>query len=165
MEDNFVNNQVSKAKVSTKAIKVKKGWFKGFIINRLTILIIGGILGLIGGYFIFVYYGIGTQKVVISAEQIAQQKLMDEYIANMSKLMILPKGEVPVMATVTNAENLAKDQVFYADAQNGDIIFVYEKAMKAIIYNPTKNIIVNVGPVYYKDDTNTPPAPIEEEEQ
>ncbi len=66
---------------------------------------------------------------------------------DVSNLMLLPEGELPVMATVTNAEDLKKEQAFYADVLNGDKVLIYVQNQKAIIYSPSRDVIVNVGPV------------------
>jgi hypothetical protein len=64
-------------------------------------------------------------------------------VALVGKLVILPEGEEPVLATVTDKEKL-KDQPVFAKAENGDKILIYSIAQKAYIYNPTKNVIVDV---------------------
>jgi hypothetical protein len=71
------------------------------------------------------------------------------------KLIVLPQGEDPVIATVKDAQALAKDSEFYKDAQNGDKLFIYQKARKAIIYRESQNILVNVGPIFFNNETNT----------
>lgn len=67
-------------------------------------------------------------------------------VALVGKLVILPEGEEPVLATVTDKEKL-KDQPVFAKAENGDKILIYSAAQKAYIYNPTNNLIVDVVPV------------------
>jgi len=75
-------------------------------------------------------------------------------VALVGKLVILPEGEEPVMATVTDKEKL-KDQPVFAKAENGDKILIYSIAQKAYIYNPTKNVIVDVVPVNIGDGSIT----------
>lgn len=61
-----------------------------------------------------------------------------------SKLMLLPPEE-PVVATVREAEALRKEQPFYANVSNGDQLLLFPKARQAVIYSPSRNIIVNAG--------------------
>ena len=75
-------------------------------------------------------------------------------VALVEKLVILPEGEEPVLATVTDKEKL-KDQPVFAKAENGDKILIYSIAQKAYIYNPTKNVIVDVVPVNIGDGSIT----------
>ncbi|MFZ3069492.1 MAG: LytR C-terminal domain-containing protein [Microgenomates group bacterium] len=75
-------------------------------------------------------------------------------VALVGKLVILPEGEEPVMATVTDKEKL-KDQPVFAKAENGDKILIYSIAQKAYIYNPTRNVIVDVVPVNTGDGSIT----------
>jgi len=70
-----------------------------------------------------------------------------------SALMDLPQDETPTVATVLDVEKL-KDQPFFKNAQNGDKILVYTKAMKAILYRPETNKIIEVMPLVI-DDTGT----------
>ena len=69
--------------------------------------------------------------------------------------MILPDNELPQMAEIRDATLAAKEQPFYAGAQNGDKILIYVSLRKAIIYSPTRDIIVNVGPVYMDNPAST----------
>ena len=87
-----------------------------------------------------------------------QQAQVKDLIAKVGKLIILPTGEEPVVATINDAASLIKDQVFYKGAQNGDIVLVYQKASKAIVYSPTRNVIVNVGPIFLQDQQAQTPA-------
>jgi len=144
--------QATKAKVVSKSAKIHGNLLKRFFLNRMTVLIMGVVIGFFVGYFAPISHRDDAAKLSgIAAQQAEQQKLMTQYVSSVSKLMILPKGEEPVMATITDAKSLAKDQVFYTNAQNGDVVLVYQKAMQAIIYSPTRNVIVNVGPVYYQN--------------
>lgn len=82
------------------------------------------------------------------AQQEVYQKEIKDVVKQVSKLIILPAGE-PNMATIKDAVALAKQQPFFKDAKNGDKILIYKN--KAIIFRPTQNILVNVGPVYAQD--------------
>jgi len=62
------------------------------------------------------------------------------------KLMVLPEGETPTIATVSDPDKL-KDQAFFAHAKTGDKVLIYAKAKKAILYSPTDNRIVEVAAI------------------
>lgn len=67
-------------------------------------------------------------------------------IAKVEKLIELPQGETPTIATVENRNDLAK-QTFFARSKNGDKVLVYQGAKKAFLYRPSTNRIIEVGTV------------------
>lgn len=64
---------------------------------------------------------------------------------------VLPTNETPVLATVTDSTKL--ETPFLKQAKNGDKILLYQKNALAIIYRPSIDRIVAVGPV----TIDTPP--------
>jgi hypothetical protein len=62
------------------------------------------------------------------------------------KLIVLPQEE-PVMALVTNADQLIAEQPFYQGVSNGDVLIIYPQARKAILYSYKNKKLINVGPV------------------
>jgi len=67
-------------------------------------------------------------------------------VTKVGKLMLLPTGENPTYGTVQDISKL-KGQTFFAKAQNGDEILIYEMAKLSILYRSSINKIVNVGPL------------------
>ena len=78
--------------------------------------------------------------------QRAAQQETQKLLASVSKLIVLPEGEAPTIATVTDPERL-KDQPFFANAKTGDKVLIYTNARKAILYSPDQNKIVEVAPI------------------
>ncbi len=74
-----------------------------------------------------------------------------------SKLMVLPQGE-PIMATVVDASVLKSQQQFFNNAEDGDQLLIFPDSAQAIIYSPSRNRIVNVGPIQYGGDQAGQPA-------
>jgi len=109
---------------------------------------------LVGGSSLFLWNLYMVKNPSISANQM-QQAQIKELIAKVGKLILLPTGEEPVIATINDASTLIKEQPFYKGAVNGDVVIVYQKAAKAIVYSPSRNLIVNVGPIVLPDQ----PAP------
>lgn len=62
------------------------------------------------------------------------------------KFMDLPEGETPDLAKVSNKEKL-ESQPFFQKAQNGDVVLIYLKAKKAILYRPSTNRVIDMVPL------------------
>ena len=108
------------------------------------LLIVLGVIVLVLGIMAFYFYRQYT-NIKKNPNQVAQAET-NQLVSQVGKLIDLPKDETPTVATVIDKSKLA-DQPFFANAQNGDKILIYTKAKKAIVYRPTKNILVNVGPI------------------
>lgn len=77
-------------------------------------------------------------------------------VGGVSKYMFLPEGDEPVLATVTDAKALITQQAFFAGSVNGDQLLLYPKNLKAIIWSPSREKIVNVGPIQQQGEQLTP---------
>ena len=87
-----------------------------------------------------------AQKAATNPTESAQKEA-EKLIAAVSKIMELPEGEVPTVATVSDEDKLKENQ-FLARAKNGDKILIYkDQVKKAIIYRPSTGKIVDVGAV------------------
>lgn len=69
-----------------------------------------------------------------------------EMVERVGKLMLLPEDEQPTLATVSDLSSL-EGQVFFANAELGDIVLMYPKASRAILYSPSRNKIIEVAPI------------------
>lgn len=79
-----------------------------------------------------------------------QVKDLQKTIAKVSRLIVLPTDEQPTLATVSDIEKL-KDQPFFTNAKNGDKVLIYPRSLKAILYSPSQDKIIEVSSV------NVPP--------
>lgn len=69
-----------------------------------------------------------------------------DLVQKVGKILVLPTGEQPTIATVTDVEKL-RSQPFFTNAKLGDKVLIYTNARKAILYNPTDNKVVEVAPL------------------
>lgn len=93
------------------------------------------------------------------------QAEVDKLVSQIGKLMVLPEGEQPTVATVTDVEKL-KDQPFFAKAENGNKVLIYTGAKKAILFDQAANKIIEVAPINIGDSTKSQqsrpaPAPVQ----
>lgn len=68
-----------------------------------------------------------------------------------SKHMVLPKDETPALVTVTDPSKLTTE--FLKGTEVGDKVLIYQTNEKAIIYRPSLDRIIDVGPVVIDDVT------------
>lgn len=92
-----------------------------------------------------VYFYIQLSELKKNPQAIAQKEVQ-ALVLKVSRLIVLPEGETPTMATITDSEKL-KDQPFFSKAQKGDKVLIYTNARKAVLYNPTTDKIVEVAPL------------------
>lgn len=123
---------------------------KGIRVRKTTFFIII-IIAIAGLYGCFHYYN--KYKALTTDPNAEAQKMTMELVGVLGKLMELPADETPTVATISDKEKLA-GQVFFKNAENGDILFAYTNAMKAILYRPTTNKIINVAPISINQPQN-----------
>lgn len=119
----------------------------------ISILVVAiGALGL-AGYF---YYQLALAKQ--NPQAVAQEET-ESLVAKVSALVVLPEGEAPTIATVSDPAAL-KDQAFFTLAQKGDKVLIYAQAKKAILYSVSMNKILEIAPLNIGDKTtNVTKAP------
>lgn len=112
-------------------------------IKQHILVILVGVVVLSSGTAVYFYNQYSGLKQ--DPDKLAQEDV-NKVVAQVSKLIVLPEGETPTLATVTDLEKL-KDQPFFAKAKTGDKVLIYANAKKAILYNPESNKIVEVAPI------------------
>ena len=112
--------------------------------------IVFGTLGIIilagGGYFSWQFTKKSEVDKLPFLEKVtgpeAEKKAVD-IAYEVAKLIELPAGETPSLATVTGVETL-RNQEFYRNAQDGDKVLIYQKAHMAYLYRPSTGKLINV---------------------
>lgn len=111
------------------------------VINIIITIIILIALG-IGGYS---YYKFRKADSNNSSTNQTNPELKN-LINKVSKLYLLPEGEIPTIATVTDPASL-KNKSFFNLAEKGDKVLIYSKAGRAILYRPTIDRIIEVSSI------------------
>ena len=130
---------------------------KGF--SRITIIFAGVILAFIifvPSYYFYSKYN-QAQKLLKDPSYLQKQEVSN-LEKMVGKLIDLPQGEDPTIATVSDKDKLSK-QPFFAKAENGDKVLIYTKAKKAILYRPSSDKIIEVGPVTIGDSQSQEASP------
>ena len=149
MENTFTKDAEEKVLHNKIAGKVKR-WSMMKIISYSSLVLL-----VIGVTFLYKRY-ISAQDELVRLESIIGTlqgtpgpKTDDEkkILEKVSRLIMIPQNESPTIFTVLNADALAKEQSFFVGAVNGDVLIVFRQSQKAIIYSPTRKMIVNAGPI------------------
>ncbi|MFA7244564.1 MAG: hypothetical protein WC070_00055 [Candidatus Magasanikbacteria bacterium] len=128
--------------VKNNIVKKKKD-IKNFFIILFFIL---SIIGATGTYYFYNKYD-SLQK----NPNLVSENELNKVLKSVSKLMVLPTDEVPTMATVLDKSKLV-GQSFFAEVENGDKLLAFTSSMQAIIYRPSTNKIIKVGPIYINQE-------------
>lgn len=67
-------------------------------------------------------------------------------IATIGKHVLLPQDETPTVAQVSDLAPL-QGQAFFANAAVGDIVLIYPKAQRAILYDPKLDKVIEMAPL------------------
>ncbi len=102
--------------------------------------------GAAGGYYYNKYSDSQKEIKRLSDPQEAAKTQVSDAVTKIGRLVDLPSGETPTLATVTDPAKL-KDQAFFTNAKAGDQVLIYTQAKKAILYRPSTNKIIEIAPV------------------
>ncbi|MEK7602477.1 MAG: hypothetical protein AAB472_03255 [Patescibacteria group bacterium] len=116
--------------------------------QRYLILGLATLLILVTGVAYYFYTRASSDTDTNSAEETTA------LIAEVGKLIVLPQGEVPTVATVSDPEHL-KNQPFFANAKIGDKVLLYATARKAYLYDPVVKKLIEVAPLNVGATTET----------
>lgn len=80
------------------------------------------------------------------AAKVPDLQTTDQVVRQVSTHILLPSGEQPTVATVTDASKV-RNQAFFSNAASGDKVLVYAQAKKAYLYRPSIDRIIEVAPL------------------
>lgn len=119
---------------------------KDELVNKLkkySLLILIGFVLIAGGS---AYYFYKQYSALKRDPQVLVKKEAAALVEKVGRLIVLPQGEEPTVATVSDPEKL-RNQPFFANAKAGYKVLIYTNAKKAILYDPILNKIVEVAPL------------------
>ncbi len=121
------------------------------------IIVILLMLASLPAYYFYNQYQSAQQRA--KDPTIAAEEQVKSVTTAVGKLLLLPTGEAPTLATVSDKSKLVGQQ-FFANAQNGDKVLIYTNAKKAILYRPSSNKIIEVGPINITGEAGVPNAQV-----
>jgi hypothetical protein len=138
-------------KKSTKKIITPQGGVEETsTINTWIVVLISGVIILVVVLAYAFYNQLKTTSTLIKTKDMVLKESTNSLIMKVGRLIELPIGEEPTIATVSDKTKLG-GQPFFAKAENGDRVFIYTKAKKAILYRPLANKIIEVAPINIAD--------------
>ena len=106
---------------------------------------------LIFGAIVIILLGVsfeaGRYSVYLTHPQLLAQDQASIILQKVGNLIQLPAGETPTMATIKDAAIAKQGQPFLVNAETGDVLIVYQTAQVAILYRPSTDKLIAVGPV------------------
>lgn len=123
--------------------------------KKLTFVLIVVVVALLAALSGSVYLLMKEKKKSENPTQVATEEA-NRIKDRLGKLILLPEGVEPTIATVIDADKLREQNAeFYKNAKNGDKLIVYSD--RAILYDMEQNIIINVAPILNPSDQGALP--------
>ena len=132
------NHAIRKFPVLVRALRfVRRNFFWVCIIIALLLLALA--------------FELGRYSVYAANPSLQGQQQAAEILHEVGQLIQLPSGETPTMASINNAAVAKENQPFLANAENGDVLIVYTNVGEALLYRPSTDKLIAVGPVENPD--------------
>lgn len=119
-------------------------------VGKLFMLLAGSISVVSLGAAVFFYM---EYRQAINGKDPKQDEVA-AMVGKIGKLMELPTGEMPTLATVADKEKLS-EQSFFKGAENGDKILIYPESGRAILYRPSIGKIVDVTAIRVQNEASS----------
>lgn len=127
----------------TRPPQKKKLYVVPVVIGLVLVLLAGAYGAYRAGWFSFTKKAAAPTEIK-SAEEIKEE--IEDVVTQVGKHIVLPEGEAPTVATVTDPA-LLKDQAFFANAKTGHKVLIYTQARKAFLYDPERDILIEAAPL------------------
>ena len=132
------SKEVLKENINYSKDNKKMSKFVKILISLLAIFFIAS-AGFAGYYYKKV-------KDLTRNESVLKDAKLNEVIEKVGRLVVLPQGEQPTLATVSDPAQL-QNQPFFKSAKKGDIVLVYINARRAILYDPVADKVIDIAPL------------------
>ncbi len=131
-ETRFIKNKIEYRKLKQKNLKILLG----------TLVALVFVFGGIAAYSQYKLRGIAEAELLVDVPKEKQPRTGEEIVRALGRHVILPEGS-PQIAEVKDAARLKVSQAFFENAENGDVVVVYESTI--YLYRPSKDLVVAHG--------------------
>lgn len=131
-----VKHKLEARKKQQKKLKIIFGSLGGVIVILITIV----------AYSQYKLYTLSKEETTLTPEAtvVSASTTPQDIIRMLGRHILLPEGD-PQIAEVRDVEKLRDQQAFFKNAENGDIIVLYNTTI--FIYRPSRDIVVASGDV------------------
>lgn len=99
------------------------------------------------------WLGFGPSKNSQEYQQKVYLKEVESLTKKINQHLLLPSGELPQLRTIEDSKAAAAAQTFFAGTQDGDKVLIYVNARKAVVYSPSRDLVINVGPIFMDEES------------
>ncbi|MBI1833990.1 MAG: hypothetical protein HYR90_04155 [Candidatus Andersenbacteria bacterium] len=96
------------------------------------------------------------EEIQQSTQQSGQERAQ-QVLEQVRRHMDIPTEPAPTVATIVDVNRLRESSPFYDKADNGDNLVITEN--RAILYDPDRDIVIDVVPVQINRQSPTPTTP------
>lgn len=121
--------------------------------RKMLALLVILVLAAAVGYFAYKYNEAQQDVERLSNPTESAKLASEQLVSEVGQLVVLPTGETPTIATVSDASKL-KNQAFFAEAENGDKVLIYTQAKRAILYRPSTGKVIEIAPINLGNNQN-----------
>ena len=118
----------------------------GAILSTASVAMIIGVAIGAGGSWITYEKSTPISLTASSTAPVVEKKSSETIVERVGKLLLLPADESPTIAAVSDISKL-QDQLFFKNAKNGDVVLMFAKAQRAVLFDPELNKIIEVAPL------------------
>jgi hypothetical protein len=131
-----IKSKLESKKRQQRKLKMMFATFVGVIVLLVVIV----------AYSQYKLYKLSTDEKIVSGETVTvnASTTPQEIIKMLGRHILLPEGD-PQIAEVRDVEKLREQQAFFKNAENGDIIVLYESTI--FIYRPSRDVVVASGDI------------------
>lgn len=147
-QEDTADNQTEKISVSTTdtahAANATANKSKKLLSEKVLLFIIFVLIAALPS--VYFYQKSRQAEANFSSSDTSKKAVINAVVGRVGKIILLPAGETPTLATVTDVHKVS-DQTFFRNAKNGDKVLVYTQAGQAFLYRPSENRIIAVAPL------------------
>jgi hypothetical protein len=135
--------------LSGEAQLIKERIEKRKLKQRKLKIVIGSLLSLVVIFASIAFYSQYKLRTLTQEElgvdvRASTPRTGEEIIQALSRHVLLPEG-VPQIAEVQDVARLKTSQAFFENAENGDVVIVYDATI--FLYRPSKDIVIATGDI------------------